>query len=667
MASTSSSSGSIVYTYKKLVVPVSMRSIYWKYFGFPASETGEIITKLKIICILCKSQIAYNKNTSNLRMHLQNKHLPELIKIESQMAVDNTGKPKVVKKPIKLKNEIPLGVEETLGNNEEFYISEESSQVFQIEENDVDEDNVYSQVTKKMFPHVTAEESKSITDAIANFIIADLQPPQVVDGRGFQRLLVTLKSPCEIPSTMKLTYDLIPKIYKTTKENLQAEIYNLTSDFGLTLEEWTSINNQVFLTISVYYQNANNTAEYKVLSTVHVSPTTDSTSWEHIFDSILSEWNLDFSKITAITFATNREEILAALFNKGYTLVPCLEHTIKECTRLCFEQDVIKEVVCKVRGIISTIFRTPNAWDSLLIQESTTEIEGNLQLDNENFLMSTLNMIEQFVARRSIIENILQEHIEFPMKNGLELLESEWELLQDVINVLEPFKVTLMTLSEEKIPLISLLKPLLWQVINNKLNVKDTDSVTLLSLKKIIVDHLRFRYNDEQISTLLQIATMLDPRFKLLPYSSEEEKNSTGDIIKEMLTKIIEEHGPPTEEPVEKKHRISGMELLLGNYSFKKVKVDPSENASIEYNQFYNDAAAPLDSCPIQWWTTNRSKYSNLALLADKYICMPACATFPGKISVDTQNSFYVKRSSFTTDHNLLDKVLFLHANQSPL
>lgn len=67
MATTSTSAESLVYTYKKLVVPVSMRSIYWKYFGFPASDKGEIITKLKIICILCKSQIAYNKNTSNLR------------------------------------------------------------------------------------------------------------------------------------------------------------------------------------------------------------------------------------------------------------------------------------------------------------------------------------------------------------------------------------------------------------------------------------------------------------------------------------------------------------------------------------------------------------------------------------------------------------------------
>lgn len=69
-----------------------------------------------------------------------------------------------------------------------------------------------------------------------------------------------------------------------------------------------------------------------------------------------------------------------------------------------------------------------------------------------------------------------------------------------------------MTLSEEKIPLISLLKPLLWQVINNKLKEKDSDSVTLQHLKKAIVDDLSFRYNDDQISPLLQIATMLDPR-----------------------------------------------------------------------------------------------------------------------------------------------------------
>lgn len=116
-----------------------------------------------------------------------------------------------------------------------------------------------------------------------------------------------------------------------------------------------------------------------------------------------------------------------------------------------------------------------------------------------------------------------------------------------------------MTLSEEKIPLISLLKPLIWQVVNNKLNEKESDSMTLQSLKKAIIDHLTFRYSEEQISSLLQIATMLDPRFKLLPFSSEEEKSSTGEIIKEMLIKVTEDQDIPVQEPVAKKNRMSGM------------------------------------------------------------------------------------------------------------
>lgn len=65
------------FIYKKLVVPVNMRSIYWKCYGFPANDEGEILTKVKIVCILCKIVISYNGNTSNLRMHLKSKH-PEV-------------------------------------------------------------------------------------------------------------------------------------------------------------------------------------------------------------------------------------------------------------------------------------------------------------------------------------------------------------------------------------------------------------------------------------------------------------------------------------------------------------------------------------------------------------------------------------------------------------
>lgn len=56
--------------YSKIVVPSSMRSQLWKFFGFPANDKFEILTKKKIVCCLCRAYIAYNKNTTNLSTHL---------------------------------------------------------------------------------------------------------------------------------------------------------------------------------------------------------------------------------------------------------------------------------------------------------------------------------------------------------------------------------------------------------------------------------------------------------------------------------------------------------------------------------------------------------------------------------------------------------------------
>lgn len=61
--------------YTRTVVPSSMRSPYWKYFGFPSDSGNNILTRQKVVCTLCSTAIAYNKNTSNLRTHLMSKHV----------------------------------------------------------------------------------------------------------------------------------------------------------------------------------------------------------------------------------------------------------------------------------------------------------------------------------------------------------------------------------------------------------------------------------------------------------------------------------------------------------------------------------------------------------------------------------------------------------------
>lgn len=61
--------------YTRTVVPSSMRSPYWKYFGFPSDNGNNILTRQKVVCTICNTAIAYNKNTSNLRTHLMSKHV----------------------------------------------------------------------------------------------------------------------------------------------------------------------------------------------------------------------------------------------------------------------------------------------------------------------------------------------------------------------------------------------------------------------------------------------------------------------------------------------------------------------------------------------------------------------------------------------------------------
>lgn len=132
-------------------------------------------------------------------------------------------------------------------------------------------------------------------------------------------------------------------------------------------------------------------------------------------------------------------------------------------------------------------------------------------MDCPSIWISTYNMIDQMVLRRNIISVIL-ETIEGIDQDAVELSDDQWKIMEDLVRVLEPFKVTILTLSEEKMPIISLLKPLLWQLVSSHMKPNDTDSDLARSLKESLSEMLIDRYADSNVALLLQIATTLDPR-----------------------------------------------------------------------------------------------------------------------------------------------------------
>ena len=391
------------FTYKKLVVPISMRSIYWKFFGFPATEDGDILTKVKIVCILCKTQIAYNRNTSNLRMHLQNKHGQELAELESsnppkrQSLSQETKERRAQKRLLKntmtpaqhiyttsadgtvqIDGDIQFitdpnitlsNLEDEIGIDDTPNVLDRQNKLRKHYENEaflMSEDNQIQQ---------SAIDGKAVSDAIAEFIIMDLQLPEVVEGRGFQRLVATLRSPCEIPSKNKLEDEIIPKVYETFKESVAANLACVTGEFGLAVEEWKSNSGESYITFSVYYQNTGEAVlECKVLNTMHAPLDWGETQWGNVIDAILIEWGLRIEKITAAVVATSRTDLLSALSTRGLALVPCLLYTLQVCAQACFENADVDHILAKCRTAIGVIASHSAASVALAEQEQLLEV-----------------------------------------------------------------------------------------------------------------------------------------------------------------------------------------------------------------------------------------------------------------------------------------------------
>jgi len=386
------------YTYKKLVVPPSMRSIYWKFFGFPATDDGDILTKVKIVCILCKTQIAYNRNTSNLRMHLQNKHSQELMELESsnlpsikQILPQDNKERKIQKKLLK------AGLSPTkyiYTTNADGTVQIDGDIQFVTDPNislsNIDDD-IIGQPLRVMIKggsgingnsqnvaFLMSEENmtnqsvdvKTVSDAIAEFIIMDLQLPEIVEGRGFQRLVATLRSPCEIPSKNKLEEEIVPRIYDNFRESVATSLSCVASELALTIEEWRSNNDEHFVTVSVYYQNnGETTLECKILSTLHAPLDWEESHWGSTIDSLLLEWDLKVERITAAVVSSSRTDLVAALTNRGLTVVPCLLHTLQMCAQVCFDNSEVSHTLSKCRSVIGAIISHPAALATLTMQE----------------------------------------------------------------------------------------------------------------------------------------------------------------------------------------------------------------------------------------------------------------------------------------------------------
>ncbi|KAL1122065.1 hypothetical protein AAG570_003471, partial [Ranatra chinensis] len=167
-----------------------------------------------------------------------------------------------------------------------------------------------------------------------------------------------------------------------------------------------------------------------------------------------------------------------------------------------------------------------------------------------------------------------------------------------------------------------------------------------------------FRYKDPKIKETLEIASFLDPRFKKLPFMSENDRPEFSKKLKQMLqnfvaTRQVEEQ---SKESTHKKPRLSGMEFLLGDL-VPKSDMPSNKRADLELVQYECESPANLEKLPTEWWKEMGTKYGQLSKLASQFLCMPACVkSYP--------NTYPCQKPAIQClSPQLAHKMKFLHRN----
>lgn len=677
--------------YKKLVVPLRMRSVYWKYFGFPADEDGRILTKDKIVCILCKTQMIYNRNTSNLRMHLISKHKSVIQKLDAsnnasvtprtrKSSTKNNLISKNIDDNLDMTSVGVMGISPKKGDTKDMHV------VVSEEVNETDISNIaiifpnndeldVSEYSELKEPEENEYQiDPDISEAVVNFIITDLVPPSIIEGKGFSTLLSNLSGKTILlPSERKFVNEIIPNFHNTCKEQLFSSVTsNCITNISLSIEEWTSADNYQCLSIYMHYlQNGEPSLFTKLLTTVCCTGLETVIYWESVLNKLFSEWSINPNAITAVLVSFSNEELKTALKSCGFVLLPCFLFMIQElCVQHCFKQPKISYLLIKCRSIVKFIqeMKIDVEEDSNMDVEDDDNYDHSMSLDCSEVWLTTYYMLQSLIRRKNTLSEFFNNLSTAPAE--ININSGEWASISDLLTLLEPLKTIVITLLEVKNPLISLLKPLIWQVNSSKFEIIANDSSVIQQLKTIIRNVLNDAYSEDSAAdNLTQMATTLDPRFK--SFIQQEDTCSNQNNLTELLTHLVQSEGSlsPNDFQAEKstkKTNRSSINALFGSFYVVKPSLSLEEKVKIEISHYKNENNALLEECPLEWWQHMRNKCPNLSRLALKYHCVPAIVMWnSGSRNFDDYTSFYRRRGLLKA--NVVDSILFLNSNKCTL
>lgn len=221
---------------------------------------------------------------------------------------------------------------------------------------------------------------------------------------------------------------------------------------------------------------------------------------------------------------------------------------------------------------------------------------------------------------------------------------------------------------------VSFVKPVLHLLNNSVLVVQEEDTELTKEVKGKILNYLNEKYEDEATQELLDVASFLDPRFKIDFVSADKKSQVTARVTSEVMetqeTPHCSSEVQPTAaatsaSPKEKKAKKSLGSFFKEKWSRASEKGDSSpplkDVVEAEFKNYLLTPCIDKEEDPLAWWKAHQVNFPHLAKLARKYLCIPATSSPSERLFSTSGNIVTCQRSSLKPA--TVDRLVFLAKN----
>ncbi|XP_041734591.2 E3 SUMO-protein ligase ZBED1-like [Coregonus clupeaformis] len=637
----------------QLVAHPRAKSKVWRYFGFDTDADGCILHWRRIYCRICMTQIAYSGNTSNLSYHLEKNHPVEFCEFvksntEQMREAVATAYSKIKTEPMQQ----------------------------QCQEAILKQSPAFENINRR---------HNDLTSAVISFVCEGMYPVSVVEEPTFQALLRTADPRYLPPSKIDVAMKALPQRYNQIRDAVLGEVAGVVN-CGVSTDLWQSqTQNRTYISLSMHSLNQNGlgsgfSMSSKCLKTFEVPEDNTAENITRALYEAFVEWGITH-KVNGATTNGSLDIVKACSLLDLSVQMPCLGHTINRGMDEAFQLPRIDSFLGRCRKLVDYFQQSVMAM--YLLREKQRQ-QGLAQCvlirDRVRSWGTTLTMLQRLKEQQAVISVVLMEDSD---NHQLSFKDSEWNMVEGLIGVLQPFKLVADMITDCRYPTISMVRPVLHMLLNTTLKAKEGDAKEVGMAKEVISKVLSSTYpQTSEIATFLNVATFLDPRYKRLPFLSPHDRSQVESKVVEEAKAILEkqrnenvvtdELAPLSDEPPNKKQTLDKQFPSCSNAGnplaviFCQSGTDENQeelHAQVveELSNFKSQKILGLNEDPLHWWSDRMGLFPTLPKVLQKYWCVPATSVPSHRLFSSSGTFFCGKRNRLTPAH--VDQQVFLYEN----